>query len=447
MAPSGGFAVALRAARHAGVTDDAKGAGSPEPRALLRAAFDSAVSRCRPGDELHRHLPGASANGRIVLLGAGKATGKMAEIAEDYYLRTLPADRLGGIVVVPHGDPSRFRRVTRLQASHPLPDRSSVDAAHAMLAAVRNLREQDRVVMLLSGGASSLLCAPVDGITLEDKRKTIEALFGAAVPIRELNAARKVLSDIKGGKLALACLPAPVTTLAISDVVGDDPAVIGSAPTVFTDSDHAEARRVLLQHAALLPEAVVAVAKRPAVTMPQPPGDYHVVACPMDALESAAAVVRRHGYAVTILGDDIQGSAREQARQMAAALPRSDGERLALLSGGEVTVGVPSASAPGYGGPNREFALALALALGRRTKISALIADTDGIDGQSGRNGPVAGAIVDETTATRAAALGMDGHDYLDRHDSGSFFETLGDEVVTGATQTNVNDFRLVLVN
>ena len=418
-------------------------------RRVLEDAFAAAVARCQADESMRGVLPDPPADGRLLILGAGKATARMAEIAETHYRERFPEAAVAGLIAVPDGEPAALDFVELRRAAHPLPDERSVDAAHRMLALAAGATADDRVVVLLSGGASALLAAPVDGITLDDKRRVTEALFAAGAPIDDLNTVRKFLSAIKGGRLAKACWPAPVTTLAISDVVGDDPAVIGSAPTVPSRILPQDVRSVLARYGIDPPEAVrrrLAAAPAP-LDGPWENLDYRIVARPIDALQAAATLAQNRGYRIEILGDDIQGEAGLEAARMAQLCAGNGDRKLALLSGGEVTVTFQRGGQSGYGGPNREFALALAIGLAPVKRVAALVADTDGIDGQSGRHGPVAGAIVDGGTVARAAERGLDAQNYLSAHDSGSFFETIGDEVVTGPTRTNVNDFRMILIN
>lgn len=418
-------------------------------RQILQVAFSEAIRRCQPGDDLLNRLPESPERGRLVILGAGKASAAMAELAEKFYLAYLPPERIGGLVVVPDGYAADLERIDYLQASHPLPDERSEIAARQMLSAVANLKSDDHVLMLLSGGASSLLCAPVTGITLDDKRLVTQAMFAAGASIDDINSMRKFLSAIKGGKLARSCWPASVTTLAISDVVGDSPDVIGSAPTVAADCDAEAAREIVARYDLSLPRSVVSLLTgcRAVDRRPFPRSFYEVVARPMDALTAAAAIAKRYGYEPDLIGDDIQGEASEQAKRIADLCLGVGKRKLAIISGGEVTVRFVAGHEPGYGGPNREFALALAIEIDGLSDVSALIADTDGIDGRTGKNGPIAGAMVDSTTVSRGIAAGMLPSDFLERHDSGRYFERLGDEVRTGPTCTNVNDFRMILVN
>ncbi len=422
---------------------------STSQRRILEAAFAAAVTRCQADESMRRYLPDPPADGRLLIFGAGKATARMAEVAETYYRTEFPQAAVSGLIVIPDGEPAQLDLIDVRRAAHPLSDERSVRAATHMLALAHDATANDRVVVLISGGASALLCAPAKGVTLTDQRQLVQAMFAAGARIDELNAIRKFLSAIKGGRLASACSPAPVTTLAISDVVGDNPDIIGSGPTVPSYVSRDDVRDLLSRYAIEAPQSV-----RSLLTAPQEKPalahadlNYHIIARPIDALQTAAKLAAEHGYRTRILGDDIEGNAAEEGARMATLCANHNDQKLALLSGGEVTVRFSNDQHAGYGGPNREFALALALNLQTAERVSALVADTDGVDGQSGQTGPVAGALVDGGTIARASAHRLDALNHLERHDSGSFFESLGDEVITGPTRTNVNDFRMILIN
>lgn len=428
----------------------------PEPkrvkhREILAQAFEKAIARCQADRVLADFLPEAPDNGRLIILGAGKAAGQMAEAAERHYVDHVSRRKLRGLIVVPDDAGARLRCLDLLHASHPVPDERSEHAARRMLQAVRGLAAEDLVVMLLSGGASSLLCAPATGISLSEKRAITEDLLACGATIDEINIVRSCFSDIKGGKLSRACWPASVTTLAVSDVVGDQPEVIGSGLTVDVSAEPRQVRDIVDRYDLPLSENLSALLDRaPSTTAPPfPTSEYKIIVRPMDALLAAASVVRQHGYESVILGDAIEGEARKVASTIAGECGKTEyhGKKVALLSGGEVTVTIDKPMAEAYGGSNREFALALAAELPKSPHVAALIADTDGIDGQIGANGPVAGAFVDSSTVTRGAAMGLDIQDYLAEHRSGHYFAELQDELITGPTDTNVNDFRALLIN
>lgn len=366
---------------------------------FLRAVFEAAVAAAKPECVLAKHLP-TPGQGRNIVIGAGKAAAAMAAALEAAW----PDVALEGLVVTRYGHRVDTRKIKVLEAAHPVPDAASEAAAHEMLAAVRGLTAQDQVIALISGGASSLLVLPAEGLSLEDKQWAAKALLASGAPIAVMNRIRKRLSAIKGGKLAEACRPAPLVTLAISDVPGDDPMLIGSGPTMVEGAD------------------------------------YRLIATPATALEAAAEVARGQGLAVKILGDALEGEAAELGREMAAKALRETGPML-LLSGGETTVTI-GAEKPGRGGRNTEFLLSLAIALEGAEKIFALAGDSDGIDGSE----DAAGAIITPDTLARARAAGLDPAAMLKSHDSYSLFAKLGDLVMTGPTLTNVNDIRAILI-
>ena len=424
--------------------------GGVDPRAFLRRLFDAALAAADPMSALPP-FPPPPPKGRTIVIGAGKAAGAMALAVERHW----PGE-VSGLVVTRYGHGAPCRRIEVIEAGHPLPDAAGAGSAERILAAVRGLTPRDLVLCLLSGGASALLALPAPGLTLEDKRAVTRALLASGATIAEINGLRKHLSAIKGGRLALAAAPAPVVTLAISDVPGDDAAVIGSGPTVPDPSTFADARAVLAKYRITPPPAVAAHLAADGDETPKP-GDprlaqsrFIMIATPQQSLEAAAAAARRAGVTPILLSDRIEGEARDVAlvhaalaRQVAAgrflvgdaatALPA------VLLSGGETTV---TLRGRGRGGRNAEFLLALALALDGAPGIHALACDTDGIDGSEEN----AGAVYGPETPTRAAALGLDLAARLADNDAWGAFDALGDLVTTGPTLTNVNDFRAILI-
>ncbi|HNI22285.1 glycerate kinase [Plasticicumulans sp.] len=415
------------------------------PAGLLRALFDAAVAAAQPALSLAAFLPEAP-RGRTVVIGAGKAATTMAQALDAAW----PA-ALSGVVVTRHGQRQPCRRIEVLEAAHPVPDAHSVAAAARMLDAVRGLGADDLVICLISGGGSSLLVQPAAGLTLADKQAINRALLASGADIAAMNCVRKHLSAIKGGRLAAACAPARVVTLAISDVPGDEPAVIASGPTVADATSCTDALAILDRYRITLPPAVRAALEAGELETPKPDDacfarcEYHLIATPMRSLEAAAAVARAAGVTPLILGDALEGEAAEVAK-VHAGIARSiaqHGRPLAapcvLLSGGETTVTVRGR---GRGGRNVEFLLALAVALDGHPRVHALAADTDGVDGAE----DIAGALCDPTTLARARALGIDPKASLADNDGHGFFGALGDALVTGPTDTNVNDFRAILV-
>jgi hydroxypyruvate reductase len=421
-------------------------------RALLENLFRDAVAAVHPAACLPVALPPPPV-GRLILLAAGKAAGSMIEVAERHYLETgLASERLTGLGVTRHGYGRPTQLIPVIEAGHPIPDEAGLKAAEETLRLAQMVGEKDLVVVLLSGGASANWIAPAQGISLAEKQAVTRALLRCGASIGEINTVRKHLSRIKGGRLATAATPAHVVTLAISDVPGDDPAVIGSGPTVADPTTLADARAVVERYRLDLPTSVKRALADPANESPKP-GDprlasssFRLVARPADAFVTVRQRVRELGYECVFLGDSLEGDAAQTGAEHArlAREAREQNRRVVLLSGGELTVTVRGS---GRGGPNQEYALALARGIKGISGISALAADTDGSDGGTGQPGDPAGAFVDHTTLARAGALGLDPAVFLDNNDSGTFFERIGDLLRTGPTYTNVNDFRAILVD
>ena len=416
--------------------------------ALLRRMFDAAVASAQPARCVPPHLPTREelGKGRLVVIGAGKASAAMAQAVEEHW-----DGPLSGLVVTRHGYGAPCTRIEIVEAAHPVPDEAGLRAAQRMLDIVRDLRPEDVVLCLISGGGSALLPLPLPGLTLEGKQAVNRAMLASGATISEMNCVRRHLSAIKGGRLAAACHPARVITLAMSDVPGDQPLDIASGPTVADPTTCQDALDIVRRHRMSLPAAALELLESGRGESVKP-GDHRLaraeirmVATPQAALEAAAAVAREAGVAAHILGDAIEGEARDVAKVMggialqAAARRQPFAAPCVLISGGETTVTVRG---QGRGGRNVEFLLSLALALDRRDGVYALAGDTDGVDGQE----DIAGAIVTPDTLARAHALGLHPRERLDDNDAHTFFEALGDSVVTGPTRTNVNDFRAVLI-
>lgn len=428
-----------------------------DPPGLLRALYAAAVARALPADVIAAHLPPLP-RGRTLVLGAGKAGGAMAAAVDALW----PADApLSGLVVtrydhVPPAYRARPGRIEVVEARHPVPDEAGRQAAQRIVDLTRGLTEHDLVLCLISGGGSALLSLPAPGLAFEDKQAINSALLKSGAAIDEMNTVRKHLSAIKGGRLAALCAPARVLTLLISDVPGDDPSVIASGPTVPDASTCADALAILARYGIVVPPAARAGLESGAFETPKP-GDarfagheVRLIATPQQSLEAAAALARRHGLAAHILSDEVEGESREVGK-VHAALARAvarQGQPFArpcvILSGGETTVTVRAhaGQGSGRGGRASEFLLGCAIALQGQPGVWGLSADTDGIDGIEHN----AGALIGPDTLARAAALGLKPADFLDRHDAFSFFEALGDLLVSGPTFTNVNDFRALLV-
>ena len=435
-----------------------------EPFEFLEQLFQVAIERSSPQSLVQAHLPHPP-KGRTLVLGAGKASVSMAMALEEAWCRLHPSSPLSGMVVTPYGHvPAQFdrhhSRIEVIEASHPVPDTNSMRAAQTMLALAKGLSVEDLVVVLISGGGSSLLCLPIDGLTLEDKQAVNRALLQSGASIGEMNAVRKHLSQIKGGRLLQALQPARVLTLCISDVPGDDPQTIASGPSVADLSTSQEAFETLRRYGISLPQLTLGALGRgeletpKAHDFPASVGEVRIIACANDALNAAAEHAKRLGLEAYILADDIQGESKDVA-MVHASLARYAQQGMGafrkpcvLLSGGETTVtlgkpdSMPTGASQGRGGRAGEFCLSLAKALNGAPGVWALVADTDGIDGSSNS----AGARIGPHTLSKAAALGLWVNEYAQRHDSHGFFNALSDLVITGPTLTNVNDFRAILI-
>lgn len=414
-------------------------------RSVLRAMFDAAIAAAQPALCVPHHLP-APPKGRLVVIGAGKASAAMARAVEDHW----PGE-LSGLVVTRYGYAVPCQRIEIVEAAHPVPDAAGERAARRMLETVEGLTSDDLVLCLISGGGSSLLPLALPGLSLADKQALNRALLASGSTISEMNCVRRHLSAIKGGRLAAACSPARVVNLLLSDVPGDDPRDIASGPTVPDPSTCADALDILRRYAIDVPARALSLLESGEGETLKP-GDPRLpdietrfVATPQMALEAAAAVARDSGLRPYILGDGIEGEAREVARTMAGISLQvaRRGQPMpgpcVLLSGGETTVTVRGS---GRGGRNVEFMLSLAIALNGEPGIDALAGDTDGVDGQE----EIAGAVLTPDTLTRAWREGLSPRRYLDNNDGHGFFESLGDSVVTGPTFTNVNDFRAIVI-
>ena len=413
---------------------------------LLRALFDAAVAAALPDRIVPRHLP-APPRGRTIVLGAGKASAAMAKAVEDNWPGPIE-----GLVVTRYGHAVPCERIEIVEAAHPVPDAAGEAAARRILELARGAGPDDLVLCLISGGGSALLTLPPEGLSLADKQAVNKALLASGADIAQMNVVRKHISAIKGGRLAAAAHPAKVVSLLISDIPGDDPALIASGPTVPDSSTFADARAVLARYGIEPPPAVQAHLARAVEETPKPGDprlagvDNIMIATPQAALEAAAVVARQAGVTPLLLGDALEGEAREAGRVM-AGIARSiveHGHPLAppcvLLSGGETTVTVRNKA--GRGGRNTEFLLGLAIQLQSTPQVWALAADTDGIDGSEAS----AGAIVTPDSLARAGALGLAPRELLAANDAWVFFDRLGDLVTSGPTLTNVNDFRAVLI-
>ena len=408
---------------------------------LMRALFDAAVAAAQPVQfmpEAVRTLLPDTISGRLFVTGFGKASAAMAQALEAEMPDEL-AQKIYGRIIVPDGHEETLSRLEIMQTSHPVPDARSAAAASYVLKEAGRLAEGDVMLVLISGGGSSLMCLPRAPLTLSEKQDVTQQLLKKGAPIGAMNCLRKHLSSVKGGQLAVAAYPARTISYAISDVPGDDASVIASGPTVADETSRHDALGVIERYGLDVPPAVLDLLGSSACETPfsddisLSASNFHVLATPQRSLEAAADIARHAGYEPIILGDSLEGNSRDLAAEQ-AQLATEMGPGKALISGGETTVIV---TGTGRGGRNAEFVHALAL----QGRFDALAADTDGIDGSAA----IAGAFISPDTADRAAAAGLDTHAMLENNDSHSFFAALGDQIITGPTRTNVNDFRVIL--
>ena len=424
-----------------------------DKRPLLRAIYDAAVARAHPDVVLGRHLRPAP-KGRLICLAAGKGAAALAAAAERHYLDQLGLEpsRLTGIATTRHGHGVPTRRIRVVEAGHPVPDEAGLKGAADTLALAKEATADDLLLVLLSGGGSANWIAPAEGVSFEQKQHVNRALLRSGAPIGEMNVVRKHLSRIKGGRLARAGQRAEIVTLAISDVPHDDPSAIASGPTVPDPTTLADARAIVAKYNLNVDDAVRRALDDPGNESCKP-GDpafaratFELIARPEASQEAAAKIARDAGYEVITLGADLEGEAREVAAEHArmALKARGEGKRVAILSGGELTVTVRG---NGRGGPNQEYALALADLLKDTPDIAVLAGDTDGADGGAGSASDPAGAMIDAATFARMKSLGLDPKAYLANNDATGFFTKTGDLLLTGPTLTNVNDVRAILVD
>jgi hydroxypyruvate reductase len=437
-----------------------------DSRQLLVNLYEAAVAAAHPRTCLPPHLPPMPAQGRLIVLCAGKAAIAMASVAEAHYRAAGIGDRLIGVATAPRGYAEAFagekpQRLEILEGRHPTPDETSLAAAERALELARAAGPEDMVLVLLSGGASALWAAPATGLEIAEKTALTRGLLKSGADIHEMNAVRRHLSRIKGGRLRAAAANAGTfITLAISDVPGDDPETIGSGPTVPDPTTLADACKVISRRVERMmelglpvPDGVYRALENPANETPKPGAAlfardrYEIIATPVEALEAAASIARAHGYDVVNLGDQVTGEARDVAAAHAerAKQALAQGRKLAIISGGELEVTVRNRA--GRGGRSQEYALALACALDGLSGVAALGADTDGIDGGEGQVTDPAGAVIGPDTLPRATSRHLNAQKSLDNNDATTLFEALDDLVVTGPTHTNVNDFRAILVD
>lgn len=415
------------------------------PESLLKNMFLAAIESAQPHHSIPKYLPNDK-KGKLIVIGAGKASAAMAKAVEDNW-----EGELSGVVVTRYGYAVPCQHIDIMEAAHPVPDEAGLSAAKRMLSLVSHLSAEDTVLCLISGGGSSLLTLPFDGISLDEKKAINRELLRSGATIGEMNCVRRHLSAIKGGRLAAACYPARLVTLMISDVPGDDPRDIASGPTVGDPSTCEDALDIIRRYGISLPEHIVHILKT-GLSESLKPGDMrlnnsevHLISTPQLALESAAAMAVKQGISAHILGDSIEGEARDVGKVMAgiarqvALHDQPFRKPCVILSGGETTVTVRG---NGRGGRNVEYLLALAIQLNGLPGIYALAGDTDGVDGQE----EIAGAWLSPQTLKRAAEAGLNARDALNNNDGHGFFAALDDSIITGPTLTNVNDFRCVLI-
>ena len=420
-------------------------ASAPVPRVLLRQMFDAAIASAQPALCIPPHLPSAP-RGRLIVIGAGKASAAMASSVEQHW-----AGPLSGLVVTRYGYAVPCEHIEIAESAHPVPDAAGLRASQRMMELVKGLNADDLVLCLISGGGSALLPLPAAGLTLDLKQTVNRALLASGATISEVNCVRRHLSDIKGGRLAAACHPAQVLTLLISDVPGDRPVDIASGPTVADPTTCADALNIVRRYGIELPAAAREVLEsgRGESVKPGDPrlarATVRTIATPQMALEAAAAVARAAGIASHILSDAVEGEARDVGKVLAAiALQVAEHDQpvpapCVLLSGGEMTVTVRG---NGRGGRNVEYLLSLAIALNGHPRIHGLAGDTDGVDGLE----EIAGAQIAPDSIARAWGRGFRPMETLADNDAHSLFKALGDSIVTGPTLTNVNDFRAILI-
>jgi len=440
----------------------AKPNASVEALALLRSLFDAAIAAAQPDLCVPPHLPTRAelGSGRLIVIGAGKASAAMARALEDHYKKNDSelSQRIEGLVVTRYGYGVSCSQIEIVEAAHPVPDAAGLAAAKRMLERVQGLNEADLVISLISGGGSALLPLPGGGLTLADKQQINRSLLESGATIGEMNCVRRHLSAIKGGRLGAACYPARVLNLLMSDVPGDQPIDIASGPTVADSSTREDALAIVERYHLRLPNAARQwlEGETSESIKPNDPRmarvQTRIIAAPQRSLEAAAALARDAGYDAHILGDALEGEARDVGKVLARITNQvvSRGQPFeascVVLSGGETTVTLRDASrsngSNGRGGRNVEFLLAFGIALGEQEGVYALAGDTDGVDGAE----EIAGAYWQPDTLTRAQAAGLRPTISLDQHDAHGFFQALGQSIITGPTRTNVNDFRAILI-
>ena len=415
-------------------------------RSILEDLFRAAVRQVQPKACLPPFLPEPPSSGRIIVIGAGKAASAMALAVETAWA----GKKIEGLVICPYGSKLRTQHIEVVEAGHPVPNQNGIDATRRIVELAQAAGAQDLVLALISGGGSALLTLPRDGITWREYRKITTALLKSGANIEDINTVRKHLSAVKGGRLGQIAEPAKLVTLAISDVVGDAPEIIASGPTVPDRTSASDALKILKRFEIALPALVRDRLETEQVKWsPAKPADFRLIAKPMDALNAAEDRARQAALKVRLLGDDMEGNAQVVGRELAKEAIRlaEQGWCGVILSGGEVTTQLAPTHKATEGGPNRETALSFAAQIAGHLNISALFADTDGVDGQITIGDSIAGAFVDGQTLGVGQDNGRSAQDDLLHHRSGDFFEAIGQSIRSGPTHTNVNDFRAILID
>ncbi len=419
-------------------------------KTFLKDLFNEAIQFAKPssfmGEFVKTHFP-ENLEGKIIVVGAGKAAASMAAAFENAAFERGWNDRISGVVVTRYGYEVPTSRIKVLKANHPVPDEASVEAGETILAELKTVGPDDLVISLVSGGGSALLCAPASGVSLADKQQLNKVLLNSGAPIHAMNCIRKHVSKIKGGRLARAAMPARIISLLMSDIPGDDVSSIASGPTVSDESTLEMARNFVAKYKMDLPASILEALNDPRNETPKESdrcfknAQNHLVMTPGMVLQKVMGTIKKAGFEILYLGDALEGEASELGKAHAelAVQAARDNRKLCILSGGETTV---TMKGKGRGGRNTEYLLSVALSLNGESGVYALAGDTDGVDGSEDN----AGAIIDPTTLKRAEASGINLKHHLDLNDSYTAFEALNDLVVTGPTMTNVNDFRAILV-
>ena len=407
-----------------------------DPREFLQKLFDIALKACHPKNCLPSYIPPQPNKGRSIVIGAGKASGAMAETVEQHWTGIFD-----GQIIVPYGYSRPCRQIRISEASHPVPDREGFLATQKILDLISGLSENDLVLALISGGGSSLMTSPVPGVSFADKQKINKELLRCGAPISDINLVRAKISSVKGGRLLERCYPSKVHTLIISDVPGDDPSLVASGPTFKKNVDSAKVIKIIDKYKLDVPKSILKHLENNLDGNPEEieNGNYDIIASTSTAILAAKGFAEKEGLGVTIISETVEGEAKLVAREMAKQVIKSQKKPHLYLSGGETTV---SLKGSGMGGPNTEFLLSLSIALDSKEGVYAISCDTDGIDG----NGDHAGAIIQPDTLLRATTAGLDPNEYLRNNNSYVFFDTIGDLIITGPTYTNVSDFRAILI-